>query len=253
MKRPRASHTDAPVRIVADGVHVAGHPLPPLAALVWLDADGSRDVGDLANAAALRLGVPVTEDAVWLALDMLADAGLLEERSAPPAAGQHAWTRREMLGAAALAAVAAVVPRALAADDATAPSVEELADTARRALDEAEAARARGDSAAAAERLEAAKEANRKRTSAERDAEQHAKGERRRRFDAAPDATAPRAARDVAPRGAVGSGSAAGDAAASGTPQAEGSRPPPGPAVDDRQRHYQEQELKRTQERNLKR
>ncbi len=71
-----------------------------VAAAVWLHADGLRSVDDLA----VLVGAPV--DAVWRALDELADAELMVARVAPPAASRG-LSRREVLSLAAAGAVTA--------------------------------------------------------------------------------------------------------------------------------------------------
>lgn len=74
--------------------------LDRLAAAVLADADGSTPVTEMA----LRLGVAA--DAVWAALDRLADAGLLEQRLAPPVASAG-WVGRRLAVLGALAAAPA--------------------------------------------------------------------------------------------------------------------------------------------------
>lgn len=74
--------------------------LSGVAAAVWRGADGLRSVDDLAR----QVGAPV--DAVWQALDELADAELMVARVAPPAASRG-FSRREVLSLAAAGAVTA--------------------------------------------------------------------------------------------------------------------------------------------------
>lgn len=254
MNHPKARRSGMAIQVAATGVRIGGHDLPPLAAFIWAHADGTRDVNALADTAQQTLGTTIDVETVWVALDALADANLLEQRLAPPAAARHRWTRREMLHAAgaALVVLGGLFPRPVAGAGDDSPSPAEHDATARQALREAEAARQRGDATTAAEKLGEAKEASRKKTTSQRDAEQNSKDERSRRFDDAPAGAAP----------TPGSGSAAtaDDGPAlpdpASTPHHEDTgleRTAPAPAVDDRQRHYQEQELKRTQERNLKR
>lgn len=74
--------------------------LSGVAAAVWRGADGLRSVDDLAR----QVAAPV--DAVWQALDELADAELVVVRVAPPAASRG-FSRREVLSLAAAGAVTA--------------------------------------------------------------------------------------------------------------------------------------------------
>ncbi len=60
--------------------------LDPLAELVWDLSDGSRNLEALAQAASRALDRVVHREEVFSALDFLADAGLIEERVAPPVA-----------------------------------------------------------------------------------------------------------------------------------------------------------------------
>lgn len=73
--------------VVYDLEREYGHRLDPVAAVVWRHCDGTRTVADLARVAERELGEPVHEAAVRLALRLLADAGLLEDRQAVAEAG----------------------------------------------------------------------------------------------------------------------------------------------------------------------
>ena len=75
--------------------------LDPIAGAVWLRADGSHDVRELAAVAGRDLDALVGEPEVWAALDALGDAGLLEGRVAPPA--DTGVSRRFLLRTAAVA------------------------------------------------------------------------------------------------------------------------------------------------------
>jgi hypothetical protein len=55
--------------------------LNPTAALVWQHCDGQKDVGDVAQTLGSKLGVPIDEDVVWLALKELRKVNLIPERS----------------------------------------------------------------------------------------------------------------------------------------------------------------------------
>ncbi|MDI1450253.1 hypothetical protein [Polyangium sp. 6x1] len=61
--------------------------LSPLAAFALAHADGTRSIADLADLAAATGTDGWTRDAVFRALDELADLGLLEARVTPPAGG----------------------------------------------------------------------------------------------------------------------------------------------------------------------
>ena len=81
------------------------------AADVWERCDGQRSVAEIAQALAQEKGQPVDERAVWLAVEDLSRARLLQERAKAPAAvfGEKGRRRlRQALGAAA-AAIPAVV------------------------------------------------------------------------------------------------------------------------------------------------
>jgi hypothetical protein len=81
------------------------------AADVWERCDGQRSVAEIAHAIAQEKGKPVDERAVWLAVEDLSRARLLQERAKAPAAvfGEKGRRRlRQALGAAA-AAIPAVV------------------------------------------------------------------------------------------------------------------------------------------------
>jgi len=265
MHKPHAQ--DGGVLSIADDcVRVDGIELSALAAFVWAHADGTRDTPELRNLAERMFGEPVDAELIWFALDSLADAGLLRERHAPPMGG-HRLSRRDVLHAAALLALGSLFPRAVTADTVPAPTQEtaptpaaltpaELAEREQRLLEEARAARLRGDDAVAAEKSAAAKEMSRERTNLEQSAEQDAKTERSQRFDAARQQRQPPPTAATAPAGADG---ATGRDAEVGTQRGledlDGTRAEP-PAAADAQgqgRQQQEQELKNAQERNIKR
>jgi hypothetical protein len=73
--------------------------LDPVAGAVWLRADGTLDVQQLAAVVSRDLDALVGEPEVWAALDALGDARLLEGRTAPPA--DSSLSRRFLLGSAA--------------------------------------------------------------------------------------------------------------------------------------------------------
>jgi len=70
--------------------------LDPLAELIWDLCDGSRSVEVLAQAAGRAFDREVPREEVFSALDFLADAGLIEERVAPPVAEANV-SRRSLL------------------------------------------------------------------------------------------------------------------------------------------------------------
>ena len=70
--------------------------LDPLAELIWDLCDGSRNIEALAQAAGRALDRVVHQEEVFAALDFLADAGLIEERVAPPVAEGNV-SRRSLL------------------------------------------------------------------------------------------------------------------------------------------------------------
>lgn len=237
---PKARAIATIPRLIGDRILIDRHYVSPIAALVWTYADGSRDVAEIAGAVHRRLEQPVAESTVWSALDELADAGLLVRRVAPPAGLLARRTRREFLrSTAAVAALALLFPRTGGAEetpiarDSTPPPLE------------SEAATAAGDDA-----TEQAKEAYRKRSAAERDAEQHTKAKRAESFENAPARVAPR---DRSPEGAARDAGATGPGAAATPDLGDTGRSNAGSPGEIDQRYYQEQDLKRTQERNLKR
>jgi hypothetical protein len=99
----------------ADGlaVHLPEHArtelLAPLAAVVWQAADGRTDLAGLL-AAAQTVEPTADVNRLWLVLDVLADADLLESRLAPPG---PALDRRGWLRTIASAAAVAVVGLAM--------------------------------------------------------------------------------------------------------------------------------------------
>ncbi len=95
------------------------HKLDAVAGWVYSHADGSRDIAALT--AGLRADVDANADAalVFEALDRLADAGLLQQRSAPPAALSRRVLLQRLVGGAALTALTAALTHAQTAQAAT--------------------------------------------------------------------------------------------------------------------------------------
>ena len=73
------------------------HCLNRTAALVWRHCDGNTRVVDLAQLLPNSVDLPASEDVVWLALNRLGRAHLLEAQVARPDGGR-APSRREILG-----------------------------------------------------------------------------------------------------------------------------------------------------------
>jgi hypothetical protein len=70
--------------------------LDPMAEIIWDLCDGSRSIEDLVQAAGRAFDQVVHKEEVFSALDFLADAGLIEERVAPPVAELNV-SRRSLL------------------------------------------------------------------------------------------------------------------------------------------------------------
>lgn len=87
------------------------HCLNRTAAFVWSHCDGLTTVGEIAKLMESEWQTPVSEDMVWLTLDKLSKADLLEERIAlPPAkAGISRRSAVRQLGFGAMLAVPAVL------------------------------------------------------------------------------------------------------------------------------------------------
>jgi hypothetical protein len=77
------------------------HCLNRTAALVWRHCDGQTTVAELATLLRKELKVPVDEAVVWLALERLGRAHLLQER-VKPAPGAARLSRREVMQKLAL-------------------------------------------------------------------------------------------------------------------------------------------------------
>lgn len=83
------------------------HHLNQTSAVIWRLCDGQRSLQDLRRMAAIKLGAPVGEDVVALALGKLADAGLLDVSQGVAPFGQ-VQSRRTLLRRAAVAGAIAV-------------------------------------------------------------------------------------------------------------------------------------------------
>ena len=83
-----------------------GHSLNPVAAAVWRQCDGRRDVAEIAAAARAELGSEVTEDAVWRAVSQLDERRLLLASSPRRMSGPEFSRRQALLKAAGAGAAA---------------------------------------------------------------------------------------------------------------------------------------------------
>jgi hypothetical protein len=79
------------------------HCLNPTAALVFKQCDGRKSVEQVARTLGKELDVAADERLVWLSLDRLARANLLEARPTPPLAAER-YSRRELVRRVGLAA-----------------------------------------------------------------------------------------------------------------------------------------------------
>jgi len=82
--------------MVYDRKRAKAHCLNRTSALVWKQCDGQTSVSEMARRLHQELGVPLDEELVWLALDRLDKAHLLQERLARPTCGSEV-TRRQVM------------------------------------------------------------------------------------------------------------------------------------------------------------
>jgi hypothetical protein len=129
--------------------HDAGvqHELAPVVAAVWQLADGERTVAALAAAAEEQLGLTVTIEETWAALDALADAGALEERVAPPADGAT-LSRRRLLRTAVIATGAGAAAAVVAGAGRPPKQQEQAMKVVRREVEQTHKQRAKAPKAA---------------------------------------------------------------------------------------------------------
>jgi hypothetical protein len=110
------------------------HRLNRAAALVWRHCDGKTTVAELAALLQRELGQPANEEVVWLTLDRLEKAHLLQRKVAQPS-GAASPSRRQMLRrlarTAAVALVVPVVTTIIAPTPARAQSLIEIGLTCR--------------------------------------------------------------------------------------------------------------------------
>ncbi|MCB9740024.1 MAG: hypothetical protein H6747_12230 [Deltaproteobacteria bacterium] len=92
------------------------HRLDAVTGWVWQHADGSKSPAALLTGLRAEVHADADLELVFEALDRLADAGLLQERVAPPAGVTRRVTMQRLAGASALAALTAILARSPAAD-----------------------------------------------------------------------------------------------------------------------------------------
>ena len=83
------------------------HCLNRTAALVWKHCDGETPVSGIAESVGGQLASEVSDELVWLALDQLAEFGLLSPAAASPAAPNQI-SRRKMIRRLGLAAAISI-------------------------------------------------------------------------------------------------------------------------------------------------
>src|SRR4029078_1831258 len=64
--------------VIYDVARSKAHRLNQTTALIWRHCDGSMSVPELAQLVSREFGIPASEDVVWLALDQLDRAKLLQ-------------------------------------------------------------------------------------------------------------------------------------------------------------------------------
>jgi hypothetical protein len=72
------------------------HCLNRTAALVWKQCDGNQTVSEVAERVEMLLGMPVSNEVVWLALEQLGKRGLLTETVKKHSYGSRRMSRREL-------------------------------------------------------------------------------------------------------------------------------------------------------------
>jgi hypothetical protein len=89
---------------IYDWEHMKVHALNPTAALVWTMCDGQTEPQQMAEKLQVELNTPHAEDLVWLTLNRLEQARLLEGKDITPSS-YKGITRRQMLKQLGVAAV----------------------------------------------------------------------------------------------------------------------------------------------------
>ncbi len=98
---------DGDVRIHDDGSDVSCV-LNDTAAIVWRSCDGKRTLKDLVGVVSVELGTPADEDMVLIALDKLAQHGLLVSGYEPRGSQAERLSRRRFFGRAGIAGATAM-------------------------------------------------------------------------------------------------------------------------------------------------
>jgi Coenzyme PQQ synthesis protein D (PqqD) len=94
--------------LVYDGEREVACRLNPSAALVWRSSDGERTVPDLVAVLSEELGDVADEDMVMVALDTLAEHGLIEDGHEPREASASRLSRRRFLRRVGVVGAAAI-------------------------------------------------------------------------------------------------------------------------------------------------
>src|SRR5215213_1795427 len=97
------SHDTSDELLVYDLKRHKAHCLNSSAALVWKHCDGQTTVKEMAQRIGKETGAPVDEEVVWLAVERLGKAHLLQERMVRPN-GPTGMSRREAIRKLGLAA-----------------------------------------------------------------------------------------------------------------------------------------------------
>jgi hypothetical protein len=98
---------DDEVRVYGETSDV-GCVLNETAAIVWRSCDGKRTLKDLVNVVSEQLGTPADEDMVLMALDKLAQHGLLLSGYEPRGGTAERLSRRRFFNRAGIAGAAAI-------------------------------------------------------------------------------------------------------------------------------------------------
>lgn len=93
--------------LVYDSANDKAHCLNQTAALIWQHCDGKTQIADIAKIIEKKLGAPVKEEFVWLALDQLEKESLLE-KDAEFSLKSLGISRREVIKRVGLASVIAL-------------------------------------------------------------------------------------------------------------------------------------------------
>jgi hypothetical protein len=122
---PQAREEDVVVQELADEVLVydmkthKAHCLNQTAAVVWKNSDGTTTIPELAAIASSELSASVNEELVWLTLDQLGKAGLLQTRVGRPAGMSRRTAMKWTLATAAAVPLVSSITAPLAAQGAS--------------------------------------------------------------------------------------------------------------------------------------